>query len=63
MSLFVPRRDSSCRTQMDLLKPPEGAERAIATLRHYYITSEAPGMPKATHGKFKLWELAWEHIF
>ena len=44
MSSFVACRDSSCRTQMDLLKPSEGAERAIDTLHHYHITSEQTGV-------------------
>ena len=42
MSSFVARWDSSCRTQMDLLKPPGRAERTTDTLAHCHITSEAP---------------------
>ena len=59
----IARRDSSCRTQMDLLKPLGRADRAIDTLGHYQKRTKRPGRPAATLRNFKPWDLPWDYIF
>ena len=42
MSSFVARRDSACRTKIELLKLSGRAERAIDTLEHCHMSSYRP---------------------
>ena len=60
---FVARRDSSCRTQIDLLKPSERAEWCFDTLDHYQASSnQTTGAIPTTVGR-RVAEYPSEYIF
>ena len=55
--------DSTCRTQIGLLKPSDRAERAIDTLGHYHKPSSALGRPRDPEFDGIAAELSWNYFF